>query len=84
MVYPSLLLHAYRSMCKRTPLNGLLAKESNLVSNRFLWHYKQIKDGIMGRAKLDVHARLMRKYPKTPWYWFAGIIAIMFAVCSIL
>lgn len=39
----------------------------------FLWHYKEIKDGIMGRAKLDIHARLMRKYPKTPWYWFAAI-----------
>ncbi|RDW87223.1 small oligopeptide transporter-like protein [Coleophoma crateriformis] len=45
-----------------------------------LWHYKQIKDGIMGRAKLDIHARLMRLYPRAPWYWFGGIILAIVAL----
>jgi hypothetical protein len=52
-------------------------------SQSFLWHYTQIKDGILGRAKLDIHARLMRHYPKTPWYWFAAVTVIMVMLCII-
>ncbi len=38
----------------------------------------------MGRAKLDVHARLMRKYPKTPWYWFLAITLVMVALTIVM
>lgn len=39
----------------------------------YLWHWQQIKDGVMGRTRLDVHARLMMVYKKVPWWWFASI-----------
>jgi len=33
----------------------------------YLWHGKQIRDAWNGKTTLDIHARLMRLYPKTPW-----------------
>ncbi|KAJ9236200.1 hypothetical protein DTO207G8_3212 [Paecilomyces variotii] len=44
------------------------------------WHYDDIRDAWKGRTKLDIHARLMKRYRSTPWYWYAAIIVIMTAI----
>ncbi|TAQ84477.1 hypothetical protein B7494_g7199 [Chlorociboria aeruginascens] len=49
----------------------------------YLWHGTQIRDAFAGRTKLDIHARLMRLYPKTPWYWY-GALTIIILVLSIV
>ena len=46
----------------------------------YLWHSKQIWDALTGRTKLDIHARLMRLYPRTPWYWFIALSVAIFAM----
>jgi OPT family oligopeptide transporter len=46
----------------------------------YLWHGTQIWDAFMGRTKLDIHARLMRLYPRVPWWWFAGLTIVIFAM----
>lgn len=49
----------------------------------YLWHGKEIKDAFAGRTKLDIHARLMRLYKQTPWYWY-GAITVVVLVASML
>ncbi|TGO70899.1 hypothetical protein BELL_0649g00070 [Botrytis elliptica] len=46
----------------------------------YLWHGTQILDAFAGRTKLDIHARLMRLYSRTPWYWYGAITIIMLAL----
>lgn len=43
----------------------------------YLWHGTQTRDAIAGRTKLDIHARLMRLYSRTPWYWYGGITIVV-------
>lgn len=50
----------------------------------YLWHGSQIKDALMGRTKLDIHARLMRMYRKTPWYWYGCLTVIIMALSIIM
>lgn len=50
----------------------------------YLWHWKQIKEAFAGRTKLDIHARLMRLYPRTPWYWYGAITAIMVIISMVM
>ncbi|KAL5360526.1 small oligopeptide transporter [Aspergillus floccosus] len=45
-----------------------------------VWHGRDVWAALKGRNKLDVHARLMRAYPKTPWYWYAAIIVAITAI----
>jgi hypothetical protein len=46
----------------------------------YLWHGTEIWDAFTGKTKLDIHARLMRRYPPVPWYWFAGITVVVFSI----
>jgi OPT family oligopeptide transporter len=46
----------------------------------YLWHGKQIRDAFTGRTKLDIHARLMRLYPRTPWYWYGALTVVILAM----
>lgn len=46
----------------------------------YLWHGKQIRDAFAGKTKLDIHARLMKLYPRTPWYWFGAPTVIVIAM----
>lgn len=46
----------------------------------YLWHWEEILDAIKGRAKLDIHARLMSKYRTVPWWWFGSIIVVITAI----
>jgi len=50
----------------------------------YLWHGTQIRDAFAGRTKLDIHARLMRLYPRTPWYWYAAITVTIMVVSIIM
>lgn len=50
----------------------------------YLWHGSQIIDAFKGRTKLDIHARLMRMYKQTPWYWYGAITVIITAVAIIM
>ncbi|KAI9839138.1 MAG: hypothetical protein M1819_003131 [Sarea resinae] len=36
----------------------------------YLMHWEEIKGAWTGNRKLDIHARLMRVYQKTPRYWY--------------
>jgi OPT family oligopeptide transporter len=49
----------------------------------YLWHSRQIRDALAGRTKLDIHARLMRLYPRAPWYWY-GAITVLIMVLAII
>lgn len=50
----------------------------------YLWHGTQIRDALAGKTKLDIHARLMRLYPRTPWYWYAAITVVIMVVSIIM
>lgn len=50
----------------------------------YLWHWKDIKDAFAGRTKLDVHARLMRLYRQTPWYWYGAITAVVLVASMLM
>ncbi|KAL1984252.1 hypothetical protein VTN96DRAFT_9304 [Rasamsonia emersonii] len=45
-----------------------------------VWHSKEIWAALQGRSKPDIHARLMRAYKRTPWYWYMAIIVIITAM----
>ncbi|GLA43108.1 hypothetical protein AnigIFM63309_000834 [Aspergillus niger] len=49
-----------------------------------VWHGKEVWAALKGKNKLDIHARLMRSYKKTPWYWYAAIIAIITAIAIVM
>lgn len=46
----------------------------------WLWHGNQIREAFTGKTKLDIHARLMRLYPRTPWYWYGAFTVIVLAM----
>lgn len=46
----------------------------------YLWHGTQIWDALMGRTNLDIHARLMRLYPRVPRWWFVVLTIVIFAM----
>lgn len=46
----------------------------------YLWHGSDIVAAFKGEQLLDIHARLMLVYKKTPWYWYAGITAVVVAL----
>lgn len=50
----------------------------------YLWHGEQILDALKGRTKLDIHARLMRLYPRTPWYWYGAVTVVMFVISIVM
>lgn len=50
----------------------------------YIWHGQQIADAFKGKTKLDIHARLMRLYCGTPWYWYGVITAIIMVISMIM
>jgi OPT family small oligopeptide transporter len=46
----------------------------------YLWHGTDIWEAWKGRQALDIHARLMLSYKKTPWYWYAGLTVAVVAL----
>lgn len=45
-----------------------------------LYHGRDLWDQWTGRNKKDVHARLITAYRDVPWWWFASITVLMFAL----
>ncbi|KAJ5223929.1 hypothetical protein N7468_008471 [Penicillium chermesinum] len=45
-----------------------------------LYHGQDLWHQMKGTGKEDVHARLMAKYRKVPWWWFATVTIIMFVL----
>lgn len=56
------------------------ASITGVLTHIGVWHYKDIWAAFRGKNRLDVHARLMKSYKKTPWYWYAAIIVAMTAI----
>ena len=50
----------------------------------YLWHGKQIRDALAGRTKLDIHARLIRLYPRTPWYWYGALTLLVMILAIVM
>jgi len=49
---------------------------TSVITHVYLWHGTDIYDAVVGKQKLDIHGRLMEKYPKTPWWYYAAITVI--------
>lgn len=47
-----------------------------------LWHGKDIWRTLRGGTRLDIHARLMKAYKKTPW-WYYAILTVVTVALSI-
>lgn len=45
-----------------------------------LYHGKDLVEQWKGSSKKDIHSRLMASYPAVPWWWFAAITVLMFAL----
>ncbi|KAL3455888.1 OPT oligopeptide transporter protein-domain-containing protein [Aspergillus heterothallicus] len=45
-----------------------------------LYHGKELLEQWKGRNKKDVHARIMESYRPVPWWWFALVTLLMFAL----
>ncbi|KAL2011109.1 hypothetical protein VTN00DRAFT_3827 [Thermoascus crustaceus] len=56
------------------------ASITSVLTHICCWHAKEIWNALRGHNKLDIHARLMRRYPRTPWYWYAGVIVAITAI----
>jgi OPT family oligopeptide transporter len=50
----------------------------------YLWHGQQIMDAFKGRTKLDIHARLMRLYPRIPWHWYGCLSVIIMVLAMVM
>ncbi|KAI1076115.1 OPT family small oligopeptide transporter [Whalleya microplaca] len=51
-----------------------------VLSHVYFFHWNQIKHAFRGTLKLDIHARLMRSYKNTPWYWWAPVVLGVFGM----
>ncbi|KAI1415510.1 small oligopeptide transporter [Hypoxylon sp. FL1857] len=56
------------------------ASITSVLSHVYFFHWEEIKHGIRGTLKLDIHARLMRAYKDAPWYWWSAIVLIVFGM----
>ncbi|MCJ1308643.1 hypothetical protein MMC25_002296 [Agyrium rufum] len=50
----------------------------------YLWHGTDLKLAFQGQQKLDVHGRLMLAYKQVPWWWYAILTLVMFALSIVL
>jgi OPT family small oligopeptide transporter len=41
--------------------------------------FKKSRDGNM-----DIHMKLMQKYPETPWYWYGAVFAVMIVLSLVM
>lgn len=51
-----------------------------VLTHTYVWHWDDLVAAFRGTTRLDIHARLMRAYKKTPWYWYVSIIVIIMAM----
>jgi OPT family oligopeptide transporter len=49
-----------------------------------LYHGKEIWTIWRGEGKKDVHARLNAVYQQVPWWWFAGVTLVMWALSIVV
>ncbi|OTA85845.1 hypothetical protein M434DRAFT_82435 [Hypoxylon sp. CO27-5] len=56
------------------------ASITSVLSHVYFFHWEEIKHSVRGTLKLDIHARLMRAYKDTPWYWWSAIVLIVFGM----
>ena len=45
-----------------------------------LYHGRDLIEQWKGRGEKDVHARIQTRYTDVPWWWFAAITVVMFAL----
>lgn len=50
----------------------------------YLWHGADIWAAVKGRQPMDIHARLMRSYKKTPWYWYAALTVVIVVLAIVM
>ncbi len=50
---------------------------SSVLTHVYFFHWDDIIHSLRGTLELDIHARLMRVYKKTPVWWWVGIILVM-------
>lgn len=51
-----------------------------VLTHTYVWHWDDLMAAFRGTTRLDIHARLMKAYKKTPWYWYASIIVVIMAM----
>ncbi|KAI5867370.1 small oligopeptide transporter [Durotheca rogersii] len=56
------------------------ASITSVLSHIYFFHWDDIVHALRGSLKLDIHARLMKRYQKVPWYWWAAIILVVFGM----
>ncbi|KAI1376961.1 small oligopeptide transporter [Hypoxylon crocopeplum] len=56
------------------------ASITSVLTHVYFFHWDEIKHALRGTLKLDIHARLMKKYQNVPWYWWSVIILIVFGM----
>ncbi|KAF2090068.1 small oligopeptide transporter, OPT family [Saccharata proteae CBS 121410] len=52
------------------------ASITSVLVHVYLWHGTEIWTTLRGGQKFDIHARLMRAYKQTPWWWYAVITVL--------
>ncbi|KAI0850649.1 small oligopeptide transporter, OPT family [Daldinia vernicosa] len=56
------------------------ASITSVLSHVYCFHWEEIMHALRGSLKLDIHARLMKNYKNTPWYWWSTIVLIVFGM----
>ncbi|KAE8356743.1 OPT oligopeptide transporter protein-domain-containing protein [Aspergillus coremiiformis] len=56
------------------------ASITGVLTHIGIWHSRDIGAAFRGKNRLDIHARLMKSYKKTPWYWYAATIVATTAI----
>lgn len=56
------------------------ANLSGIFVHIALHHGRDLWEQWKGRTRKDVHARLQSTYADAPWWWFAGVTIVMFAL----
>ncbi|KAI1256093.1 hypothetical protein MGN70_002254 [Eutypa lata] len=51
-----------------------------VLSHVYFFHWSEIKHALRGSLKLDIHARLMKTYKRTPWFWWAPVVLVVFGM----
>ncbi|GFF31296.1 glutathione transporter 1 [Aspergillus lentulus] len=60
------------------------ASITSVLTHIAVWQKNDIWAAMKGKNRLDIHARLMKSYRKTPWYWYAAVIVVVTAIAIVL
>jgi OPT family small oligopeptide transporter len=60
------------------------ASITSVLTHIAVWHKSDLWAALKGKNRLDIHARLMKSYRKTPWYWYAAVIVVVTAIAIVL